>query len=164
MKTYKSITQDWAGQLLARYGVVDHTWNVELDFDVLQDYAVYPYEWIASWLWTFVAEYLPAKNCFWVYNSLEEALESVRERVNKKNELTEKTNEKIEQFQKVVTNNSLDERYRDKKVEKKVKTNEELKAKYAPYSKFEENAKKLERIQSRIASRLSADYYERLAW
>lgn len=122
---YQKVTQWAEGQLLAWYGMPDHTWNVEMDFDVLQDYAVYPYEWIASWLWTFVAEHLPTKNCFWAYHSVEEACKAVLNKINEKQEATKKIEEAGAKFQEVVKANSLDERYKDKVVtpkKKEVKT------------------------------------------
>lgn len=108
MKTYKSITQDWAGQLLARYGVVDHSWNVEMDFDILTDYAVYPHETGA-----FIAEYLPATNCFWAYNTVEEACEAVLNKINEKKKADEERERLTNEFQEIINKNSLDERYRD---------------------------------------------------
>lgn len=117
MKTYKSITQDWAGQLLARYGMPDHTWNVEMDFDVLEDYAVYPHETTGA----FIAEYLPATNCFWAYNTVEEACEAVLNKIREKKEASRKIEVAGAKFQEVVTKNSLDERYKDKVVTPKKK-------------------------------------------
>ena len=116
MRNYQKITQNAEGQLLAWYGMPDHTWNVDMDFDVLQDYAVYPHETGA-----FIAEYLPAKYCFWSYRTLEEALEAVLNKINEKKKLQEKLDEAGAKFQEVVKKNSLDERYKDKVVEKKQK-------------------------------------------
>jgi len=117
MKTYKRITQDWAGQLLAWYGMPDHTWNVEMDFDVLTDYSVYPHETEPS----FIAEYLPTRYCFWSYRTLDEALEAVLVKIKEKQEATRKIEEAGAKFDWVVKANSLDERYKDKVVTQKVK-------------------------------------------
>lgn len=146
---YKIITQNEEGQLLAWYGMPDHTWNVEMDFDVLTDYAVYPYEWIVSWLWTYVAEYTPANNCFWAYNTLEEALEAVLNKVNEKQKAIKKLEEAGAKFQEVRNTNSLDQRYKDKVVEKKLRTNEELREKYAV-------------ARMNTTARMNRDYYARL--
>lgn len=113
MKNYQSITQDGTGQLLARYGVVDHSWNVEMDFDVLTAYAIYPHETEPS----FIAEYLPAKYCFWSYRTLDEALEAVLVKIKEKQEATRKIEEAGAKFEELVKKNSLDERYKNKVVE-----------------------------------------------
>ena len=116
MKTYKKVTQeDW--KILGWYWVVDHDGNVETDCDILDEYAIYPHETEPS----YIAEYLPADYCFGSYRTLDEALEATREKINSKIKLAYELEQKTEEFQKIIKKNSLNERYKNKVVVKKVK-------------------------------------------
>jgi hypothetical protein len=111
MKNYTHITheQDWT--LLARYGTIDHTGDLQSTFDELQDYSVYPHETGA-----FIAEYTPTLYAFGSYATLEEALKAVLFKIKTKIETYRKIKEEQEKFDEVAKKNSLDERYRDKVV------------------------------------------------
>lgn len=116
MKTYKKVTQE-NGKLLGWYWVVDHDGNMEMDCDILDEYAIYPHTTEDS----YIAEYLPADYCFGSYRTLDEALEATREKINSKIKLAYKIEQKTEEFQKIIKKNSLNERYKDKVVVKKAK-------------------------------------------
>lgn len=116
MKTYKKVTQE-DGKLLGWYRVVDHDGNMEMDCDILDEYAIYQHTTEPS----FIAEYLPADYCFGSYRTTEEALEATREKINSKIKLAYKIEQKTEEFQKIIKKNSLNERYKNKVVVKKVK-------------------------------------------
>ena len=95
MKTYKKVTQeDW--KILGRYWVVDNSSNVEMDCDILDEYAIYPHTTEDC----FIAEYLPADYCFGSYRTIEEALEATREKINSKIRLAYEVEQKTEEFQK----------------------------------------------------------------
>lgn len=117
MKIYQKVTQEADGKLFGWYWMVDHSGNVESDFDVLNEYTVYPHDT----QYVFVAEHLPTWYVLGTYSSTLDACEAVKEYVNKKTRTAQELAKKTEEFQKVVTKNSLDERYKGKVVEKKAK-------------------------------------------
>lgn len=88
-----------------------------MDCDILDEYAIYQHTTEPS----FIAEYLPADYCFGSYRTTEEALEATREKINSKIKLAYKIEQKTEEFQKIIKKNSLNERYKNKVVVKKVK-------------------------------------------
>jgi len=90
---------------------------MEMDCDILDEYAIYQHTTEPS----FIAEYLPADYCFGSYRTLDEALEATREKINSKIKLAYELEQKTEEFQKIIKKNSLNERYKDKVVVKKVK-------------------------------------------
>ena len=116
MITYKKVTQE-NGKLLGWYLVVDYDGNMEMDCDILDEYAIYQHETEPS----YIAEYLPADYCFGSYRTLDEALEATREKINSKIKLAYELEQKTEEFQKIIKKNSLNERYKNKVVVKKVK-------------------------------------------
>ena len=156
MKTYKKVTQeDW--KILGWYWVVDHDGNVETDYDILDEYAIYPHETEPS----YIAEYLPADYCFGSYRTLDEALEATREKINSKIKLAYELEQKTEEFQKIIKKNSLNERYKNKVVVKKVKP-------LSPYlQKLRERTEEMHaQVEQRRSERnrklANADYIEAL--
>lgn len=117
MKIYQKVTQEADGKIFGWYWMVDHSGNVEMDFDVLNEYTVYVHETE----WSFIAEHLPTNYAWGSYSTLDEALDSVLNKVNTKTRDAQKLAKKVEEFQEIVHKNSLDERYKDKVVEKKAK-------------------------------------------
>jgi len=120
---YTKITQNEKGELLARYPVQTKYEGSEFDCDVLQDYAVYPHE-----TWAFIAEYTPARHCFWIYRTQDEALEAVLKHITEKEAMFKRIDEAKAKFEALQKANSLNERYKDHPnndapvVKKKVKT------------------------------------------
>lgn len=144
MRNYQKITQNAEGQLLAWYWSVDHSGNVEMDFDVLNDYTIYPHETGA-----FIAEYLPTGLAYWSYATADDACKAVLNKVNEKKKLQANLEEAGAKFQEVVKANSLDNRYKNVVVEKKPKTNDQLREKYAV-------------ARMNTTARLNRAYYSRL--
>jgi predicted mannosyl-3-phosphoglycerate phosphatase (HAD superfamily) len=69
-----------------------------MDFDVLQDYAVYPHDTTDA----FIAEYLPTSTAYGAFATLEEALETILNKVNDKKKLESTLQEAGAKFQEVV--------------------------------------------------------------
>lgn len=155
MKLYQKVTQEADGQLFAWYGVVDHSGNVENDFDVLNEYTIYPHEITGA----YITEHTPTRYAFWSWSLLEEALEAVKEKVNEKTKAQSKLDEAGAKFDWIVNRNSLDERYKDITKEKKQLTPEQIKEKYARY---ERNTKLFAYARMKTSARLNASYYDRL--
>jgi len=156
MKIYSKVTQEANGQLFARYQSVDHNWDVCLDYDVITEYTIYEVN-----TWSFAIENINTNHVLWVY-SLDQALDTLLSRIKTKVEANEKIEKARQQFEAITTKNSLDERYKDVNPEKKVLSNEELRKKYAPYQNFNSNLQKFRVARQKTASRLNADYYDRL--
>jgi len=85
------------------------------------DYAVYPslYDDGSGCVW--FTEHLPTRNVWWSWGTYTEAVDAVSKRIKDKAEEAKQLELKVEEFQKTIKKNSLDERYKDKVVVKKVK-------------------------------------------
>jgi len=114
------------------FGNIDHElknlWKMTPDefgfFEFVKlpaDYAVYPslYDDGSGSVW--FTEHLPTRNVWWSWGTYTEAVDAVSKRIKDKEEEAKKLEEKVEEFQKTIKKNSLDERYKDKVVVKKVK-------------------------------------------
>lgn len=150
---YQKITQEADGQLFGRVHTLDHTGDVQSDFDVLNDYTVYMYDGV------YVAEYVPTWLAYGTFSTVEWALECIKEKIIAKQETTAKIEAAAEKFDEVLKNNSLDERYKDVEPVKKRLTNEELRKKY---SKHTRNAELFANAGMKTAAKINANYYGRL--
>jgi len=114
------------------FGNIDHElknlWKMTPDefgfFEFVKlpaDYAVYPslYDDGSGSVW--FTEHLPTRNVWWSWGTYTEAVDAVSKRIKDKEEEAKKLEEKVEEFQKTIKKNSLDERDKDKVVVKKVK-------------------------------------------
>lgn len=104
-----------------------HLWKMQQDqfgffeFDKLPDgYSVRPslYE-DGTCVW--FTEHLPTKYVWWSWSTYQEAVDEVAKKVQQKKEDEKKISSKVEEFQEIVKKNSLDERYKDKVIDKKAK-------------------------------------------
>lgn len=114
MKTYLSVSQEENG-LYGHYECYQ-AGDKTLDSDLLEDYTVYEHD-----NGTFIAEHTPTHYAFWSYATLGEALEAVKDKINKKNELDDKIKKEARKFDRIAKRNSLNERYKEKQVEAKKK-------------------------------------------
>lgn len=150
---YQKITQEADGQLFGWRFTEARYEGAEIDFDVLNDYTVYMYDGV------YVAEYVPTGLAYGTFATVEWALECIKERIQEKQETTEKIEASAEKFDEVVKNNSLDERYKDIEPVKKRLTNEELRKKY---SKHTRNAELFANAGMKLSAKINADYFGRL--
>lgn len=106
---YKEVVQNENGELIAWYPVVDHDWNIEFDFDVLNEYAIYSFESTGA----YIAEHQPTGYALWSYNTIPEACEAIKDKINKYEQMNTNIEIQKEKFQEIVKMNSLNERYKD---------------------------------------------------
>lgn len=113
MKHYEKITQE--ADLFGRYRTLDSQWDVDLDFDVLDQYSIYFYK--AGWI---------VKNLKYNYVVAEtideqEAFEALRLHLNEKIRINERIRENENKLQEWMKKFNLNEVYKEKKVENKKK-------------------------------------------
>ena len=149
MRNYKKITQNAEGQLLAWYGFETKYEGSEMDFDVLTEYEITKAYDAKTYYPIWIVKSINTNYTIWKYHIEQYALDGLLEYINEKKKLADKIEQAGAKFQEVVNTNSLDQRYKDVVVEKKLKTNEQLREKYAV-------------ARMNTTARLNRAYYSRL--